>query len=72
LGADAKPVHEENDGRPSSPAIGIEHVRIGDTIRRFDIQSLLGHEDPPGSSRLMQAEGEHTIVDLRNLLIFAR
>ena len=59
-------------GRPSSPAIGIEHVRIGDTIRRFDIQSLLGHVDPPGSSRLMQAEGEHTIVDLRNLLIFAR
>jgi hypothetical protein len=55
FGADAKPIHEENDGGPDPRAVRIEHMRIGDTIRRFDVQGLLGHGTIPGGGVLMWA-----------------
>jgi hypothetical protein len=50
--ADAKPIHEENDGGPGSRSIGIENMGIGNAIRRFDVHGLLGQGTLPGGGAL--------------------
>jgi hypothetical protein len=53
--ADAKPIHEENDGGPEPRAIGIEHMGIGGAIHRFDVHGLLGQGTLLNSGVLMWA-----------------